>query len=198
MVYPAPMADLIEELKRLPGIGPKSAQRLALYVFGSPRSQIEKLSQLLLSAKDAVTFCEKCFCLTDRSPCDICSGRDRQREVLCVVAEPKDVMALERSGAHRGLYHVMGGLLSPLDGIGPDQLRTRELVARLKDGAFEEIILALNPTIEGETTAAYLHRLIQPLGIKLTRIATGLPIGSDMDFADELTLAKAMEGRREG
>lgn len=198
MVYPAPMADLIEELKRLPGIGPKSAQRLALYVFGSPRSQIEKLSALLLSTKDAVTFCEKCFCLTDRSPCDICSSPDRQKDLLCVVAEPKDVMAIERSGSHRGLYHVMGGLLSPLDGIGPDQLRTRELVARLKDVPFQEVILALNPTIEGETTVAYLHRLIQPFGVRLTRIATGLPIGSDMDFADELTLAKAIEGRREG
>lgn len=198
MIYPAPMADLIEELKRLPGIGPKSAQRLALYVFGSPRSQIEKLSGLLLSTKDAVTFCETCFCLTDRSPCEICQSADRQTDVLCVVAEPKDVMAIERSGSHRGLYHVMGGVLSPLDGIGPDQLRTRELITRLKPGLFREVILALNPTIEGETTAAYLHRLIQPLGVRITRIATGLPIGSDMDFADELTLAKAIEGRREG
>ena len=195
--YPSALAQLVDELKRLPGIGPKSAQRLAIHLYRSPREQLERLSQLFITVQDSISTCTECFSLTDESPCVICADPSRDRTQLCVVEDPKDVLTLERSRAFNGLYHVLGGLIRPLDGVGPDHLRTRELIARLQNGGVREVILALNPTLEGDTTQSYVARLIQPLGVRTTRIPTGLPMGSDMDFADELTLTKALEGRRE-
>ena len=197
MALPVPLLELIDELKKLPGVGPKSAQRLALHIYSSPRSQMERLSELIATLQDRLVFCQNCFCLAEKTPCRICSDPSRDRTLISVVADPKDVMTIERSGAFKGIYHVLGGLLNPLDGLGPEQLRTRELIQRLQDGEVREVILALNPTLEGDTTQMYLRKLLQPLGVRVTRIATGLPIGSDMDFADELTLAKALEGRRD-
>ncbi len=188
------MNDLIEEFKKMPGIGPKSAQRLAFYVLGVTEEEIESLRSALLQVKKGVKYCSVCYNLTVSDPCSICSDPNRSKKTVCVVSDPKDLIAIERTNEYKGVYHILGGVISPLDGIGPDNLRIKELIRRLKDGT-EEVILALNPTTESETTVFYLTKLIKPLGIKLTRIAYGLPIGCDMDFADEATILKSLEGR---
>lgn len=181
----------------MPGIGPKSAQRLAFHILQSSRKDVESLLISIQQAKERLKHCLVCFNITDTDPCKICSDGSRENNLLCIVAEPKDLMAIERSGEYRGRYHVLGGMISPLDGVGPESLRVRELLARLQKEDFSEIVLAISPTTEGEATNIYLTKLIKPLGIKLTRVACGLPIGADMDYADEATLSKAFEGRRE-
>ena len=196
-MYAETFKNLIEELKKLPGIGPKSAQRLAFHVLETTPSEINKLTSALQSAKDKLKHCSNCFNITDQDPCIICSDLSRDNSLLTVVAEPKDLMAIERSGCYRGKYHVLGGLISPLDGVDPESLRIKELLHRLKQNHLAELILATSPTTEGEATNIYLSRLIKPLGVKMTRVAYGLPIGADMDYADEATLFKALEGRRE-
>lgn len=202
MLYTRPLARLIEELEKLPGIGPKSSQRLAFHLIKQPEAAITTLANTLLDAKRQVRFCSQCQNLSAEDPCELCLNPSRQRHVLCVVAEPRDLVALERTREYKGLYHVLGGLLSPLDGVGPEQLKIRELLARLQSsssdaGEVEEVILAINPSVEGEATSLYLARLLKPAGLKVTRIAFGLPMGSDLEFADEMTLVRAMEGRRE-
>lgn len=194
--YPGPVNDLIEEFKKMPGIGPKSAQRLAFYVLGISDSEVEKLSKALAAVKKSIRYCSTCYNLTVEDPCQICRDSSRDKHLICVVAEPKDLIAIERTREFKGKFHVLGGVISPLDGIGPDNLRIRELLGRLKNGV-SEVLLAFNPTTDSEATIFYLSKIIKPLGIKMTRIAYGLPIGSDMDFADEATLLKAIEGRRE-
>jgi recombination protein RecR len=196
-MYADSLAKLIEELQKMPGVGPKSAQRLAFYVLGSARKTIDELVAAIVSAKDRLTYCSTCFNITDIDPCKICADQNRSEEQLCVVAEPKDLVAIERSGFYHGKYHVLGGLISPLDGIEPDSLRIKELLGRLKNRQVKELILAISPTTEGEATVIYLSRLIKPLEVKMTRIAYGLPIGADMDYADPATLSKSLEGRRE-
>ncbi|KPJ68423.1 recombinase RecR [candidate division WOR-1 bacterium DG_54_3] len=181
----------------MPGIGPKSAQRLAFYILQSSGKDVEKLLSSIQQAKERLKHCSLCFNITDVDPCKICSNGNRDIHSLCVVAEPKDLVAIERSGEYNGKYHVLGGLISPLDGIGPENLRIRELLRRLRKEKIAEIILAISPTTEGEATNIYLAKLIKPLGIKLTRVAYGLPIGADMDYADEATLSKAFQGRKE-
>lgn len=193
-MYAETLAKLIEELQKMPGIGPKSAQRLAFYILQSSEKEVEKLLSAITHAKERLKYCSICFNITDVEPCQICS---RDSNTLCIVAEPKDLMAIERSGGYNGKYHVLGGLISPLDGIGPENLRIKELMERLRKENFQEIILAISPTTEGEATNLYLTKLIKPLGIKLTRVAYGLPIGADMDYADEATLSKAFQGRSE-
>lgn len=192
--YPKPVSDLIEELKKMPGIGPKSAQRLVFYLLQITNDEAKTLSNLIIDVKDKIKHCSICYNLSSENICGICSDSKRDKEVICVIAEPKDLIAIERAREFRGIYHVLGGVISPLDGINPDALRIKELLKRLKDG-IKEVIVALNPTTESEATVFYLTKLIKPLGIKLTRIAYGLPIGSDMDFADEATLLKSIEGR---
>ncbi|MFA4967638.1 MAG: recombination mediator RecR [Candidatus Margulisiibacteriota bacterium] len=194
--YAATFKKLIDELKKLPGIGPKSAQRLAFHILESSAGDVKQLAEIMMEAKASLTHCSICFNLTDRDPCEICSDTTRDRTLLCVVEEPKDLMAIERTREFKGIYHVLGGVLSPLNGMGPESLRIKELLVRVKTG-IEEMVLAMNPTTEGEATAMYLTRLLSPLGVKITRIAYGLPIGSDLDYADEATLTKAFEGRRE-
>lgn len=196
-MYAETLNRLIEELKKLPGIGPKSAQRLAFYILQTPVKEVDKLTAALRQAKQDLRSCTVCYNITDIDPCKICADLSRDKEILTVVAEPKDLMAIERSDGYRGKYHVLGGMISPLDGLGPESLRIKELLKRIEKEKFTEIILALSPTTEGEATNIYLTRLIKPLGLKLSRVAYGLPIGADMDYADEATLTKAMEGRRE-
>ena len=196
-MYAKTFANLIEELQKMPGIGPKSAQRLAFYILQSSGKDVGKLVSAVKEAKEKLRHCSVCFNITDIDPCKICSDGSRDDKLLCVVGEPKDLMAIERSGEYNGKYHVLGGLISPLDGIGPDNLRMKELMQRLNKGDFMEIILAISPTTEGEATNIYLTRLLRPFDVKLTRVAYGLPIGADMDYADEATLTKAFEGRRE-
>ena len=196
-MYAETFAKLIDELKKLPGIGPKSAQRLAFYILESSRKEVDLLTAAIKLAKDSIRYCSICFNITDVDPCRICSDPSRDDRLLAVVAEPKDLMAIERSREYNGKYHVLGGMISPLDGIGPDNLRIKELMHRLQTGKINEIILAISPTTEGEVTNICLSRLIKPFGTKLTRLAYGLPIGADMDYADEATLSKAFEGRRE-
>jgi len=196
-MYAETFAKLINELQKLPGIGPKSAQRLAFYILESSRKEVDLLTAAIKLAKDSIRYCSICFNITDIDPCGICSDPSRDDHLLAVVAEPKDLMAIERSREYNGKYHVLGGMISPLDGLGPDSLRIKELLHRLQAGKITEIILAISPTTEGEVTSIYLSRLIKPLGLKLTRLAYGLPIGADMDYADEATLSKAFEGRRE-
>lgn len=193
----APIARLIEELGRLPGIGPKTAQRLAYHLLFAPREEVERLAIAILDAKERVRHCSVCWNLTDRSPCAICSDPARDTGVVCVVEEPKDVVAMEKSRGFRGRYHVLQGAISPLNGIGPDHLRIRELLARIGNEQVQEVIIATNPNVEGEATALYLSRLLKPLGVRVTRIARGLPEGGDIDYVDEVTLSKALEGRRE-
>jgi recombination protein RecR len=193
--YAATFKRLIEELKKLPGVGPKSAQRLAFHMLATSQADVQKLTEAMLEAKRSLKHCSACFNVTDRDPCEICADTGRDRSILCVVEEPKDLMAIERTREFRGQYHVLGGVLSPINGMGPDALRIKELLQRVKKGT--EVILAMNPTTEGEATAIYLSRLLAPLGAKITRIAYGLPIGSDIDYADEATITKSFEGRRE-
>lgn len=190
--------NLIEEFSKLPQIGRKTAQRLAMYITRQPREEVEKFSRALMDTKDKLRFCSICCNITENEICRICSSDKRSGKVICVVEEPQDVFAIEKTNEFRGKYHVLHGIISPLDGIGPNDIRIRELLLRLGingSNAVEEIILALNPTVEGETTILYLSRLIKPLEVKITRIARGIPIGSDLEFADEVTLAKALEGR---
>lgn len=188
---------LLDELERLPGIGPKSAQRIAYYLLNTESSQALRLSDAIQEVKASVQFCSTCFNFAESDTCEICASPVRNQSKICVVSEPKDIPPLERTGAFDGLYHVLHGALSPLDGIGPDELRIQELMSRLASNEIEEIIIATNPNIEGEATAAYLARLIKPLGITVTRPASGLPVGGDLEYADEVTLCRALEGRRE-
>jgi recombination protein RecR len=195
--YPEPVARLIEALQRLPGIGPKTAQRLTFFLLKRPADEVRELSESLMAVKERIVSCRSCFNVTDEDPCRICADPRRDDRVLCVVEEPNDLLAMERTGEFRGRYHVLLGALSPLDGIGPDDIKVRELLARLDGGGVAEVILATNPNVEGEATALYLAKLLRPLGVKVTRIARGLPVGGDLEYADQVTLSKALEGRRE-
>jgi recombination protein RecR len=191
-----PVQSLINEFSKLPTVGPKTAARLVFYLLAQPRGEAESLAEAILAVKDRVRLCSRCFSLTEDDPCAICSDQRRDGTMLCVVAEAKDIFAIERTAAYRGRYHVLGGLISPMDGIGPAQLRTKELVERIAAEGIRETIVATNPNAEGEATALYLARLLNPSGIVVSRLAYGLPIGGDLDYADEVTLAKALEGRR--
>ena len=188
---------LLDELGRLPGIGPKSAQRIAYYLLEADADQARRLAQAILEVKQQVHFCPVCFSYATRETCDVCADASRDRTSVCVVSEPRDVSAIERTGSYRGLYHVLGGVISPMDKIGPEQLHVRELLARLASGEVSEVILATNPDVEGETTATYLARIIRPLGVRVSRLASGLPVGGDLEYADEVTLGRAIEERRE-
>ena len=192
-----PLTELIAQFERLPGIGRKTAQRLAYSILEQPPERAEKFAEALVNARRKIHFCKVCQGLTDKEVCDICDDSRRDRSVICVVAEPKDVMAFERTREYAGVYHVLHGVISPLDGIGPDQLRIKELMSRLGSGEVKEIIMATNPTVEGEATASYISRLVKPMGIKVTRLAYGIPVGGDLEYADEFTLARALEGRNE-
>lgn len=201
-VYPAPIQDLIDELGRLPGIGPKSAQRIAFHLMKLARTDAARLAGAIVEAKDKITFCSQCFNIAEGSgdsetTCSICLDERRDATVLCVVEEPRDIVAVEKTGEFRGRYHVLQGAISPIEGVGPDQLRVKELLGRLDDERVQEIILCTNPNIEGEATALYLARLLKPIGLRVTRIASGLPVGGDLEYADELTLGRALEGRRD-
>jgi len=197
MYLPDPLALLVDELARLPTVGPKTAQRLAFHILRMPEEEVRQLAQAILDARARMRSCSICFNLTDVDPCAICTSPTRDPSVLCVVEDPRDVLAMERTREFKGRYHVLQGAISPLDGIGPEDLRIRELLQRLEGGEVREVIIATNPRVEGDATAIYLTRLIRPLGIKVTRIAHGLPVGGDIEYADEVTLAKALEGRRE-
>jgi recombination protein RecR len=196
MPLPDSLLRLIEELQRLPGIGPKGAQRLAFHILKTPREQADRLADALRDVKERVTYCSVCNNITDADPCVYCSNADRNHNIICVVEEPQNVSAVERSREFRGVYHVLMGALSPLQGIGPDDLKIKGLLSRVGNGV-TEIILATNPNVEGEATAIYLARLLKPLGVKVTRIAMGVPVGSDLEYADEVTMQRAMSGRRE-
>ncbi len=195
--YAEPLARLIDELKRLPGIGPKSAQRIAFHLERVSREDTERLAAALLDVKDKIKLCSVCNNLTQVDPCDYCTDSRRNPEVICVVETPYNVIAVEKTREFHGLYHVLHGVLSPLQGIGPEQLKLKNLIERLKSGKVKEIIVATSPTVEGEATAVYLSKLIKPLGVRVSRIATGIPVGSELEFADEVTMVKAIEGRRE-
>jgi recombination protein RecR len=196
-VYAGPVQDLIDELGRLPGVGPKSAQRIAFHLLKLPKEDALRLARSITEVKDRVAFCTQCFNIAEGDRFGICTDDRRDPTVICVVEEPRDIVAVEKTGEFKGRYHVLQGALSPIEGIGPDQLRVKELLARLDDEGVQEIILCTNPNIEGETTAMYIGRLLKPLGLTVTRIASGLPVGGDLEYADELTLGRALEGRRE-
>jgi recombination protein RecR len=196
MSLPDPLLRLIEELQRLPGIGPKGAQRLAFHILRTPREQADRLVDAVRDVKERVTYCSVCNNITDADPCAFCSSGSRNHHVICVVEEPQNVTAIERTREFKGVYHVLMGALSPLQGIGPDDLKIKGLLGRLENGV-SEVILATNPNVDGEATAIYLARLLKPLGVKVTRIAMGVPVGSDLEYADEVTMHKALEGRRE-
>lgn len=197
MLYAPPIARLLEELERLPGIGPKSAQRIAYFILRSDEEVAGRLAASLLEVKSAIHFCPRCFDFAEAELCEVCANPERDTTLLCVVEEPRDVVAIERTGEFRGLYHVLGGVISPIDGLGPEQLRVRELLDRVSGGIVTEVIVATNTTVEGETTALYLARMLKPLGLRVTRIASGLPVGGDLEYADEVTLGRALEARRE-
>lgn len=192
-----PVSRLIEELNKLPGIGPKSAARLTYYLLRIPEAEARALAEAIIAVKEKTVFCASCQNITDTNPCAICASKERDHSIICVVKEPLDILALERTGQYKGLYHVLHGVLSPMDGIGPDDLKIKELLQRLKIGSVKEVILATNPNLEGEATAMYLQRLLSPFGIRLTRLARGLPVGGDLEYADEITLTHAIEGRQE-
>jgi len=194
--FPEPLLRLIDQLRRLPGIGPKGAQRLAFHLLKTPREETDRLCEALRDVKDQVTYCSICGNTTDVDPCVFCSSPTRDQRIICVVEEPQNVTAVENTRAFKGAYHILMGALSPLQGVGPDDLKIKELLARVRKGV-DEVILATNPNVEGEATALYLARLLKPLGVKVTRIAMGVPVGSDLEYADEITMQKAMEGRRE-
>jgi len=196
-VYEGPIQDLIDELSRLPGIGPKSAQRLAFYIVKAPPEDARRLSEALLGAKDRVRFCRQCYSVAEGDLCRVCRDPSRDPSVICVVEEPKDQAAVEKAGVIRGRYHVLGGAISPLEGIGPDDLRVQELLDRVQRDGVREVILATNPNLEGNATAMYVAALLKPTGILVTRLASGLPVGGDLEYADEVTLGQALEGRRE-
>ncbi|WP_173443819.1 recombination mediator RecR [Selenomonas ruminantium] len=197
MQYIAPLAKLIEHFRALPGIGNKTAVRLAYHVLDMDAEQAKKLAEAIIEAKEKIGYCNTCFNLSDQNPCVICAAEERDHSVICVVEQPQDVAAMERMRDYRGVYHVLHGALSPLEGVGPDQIRIKELLARLTNDTVKEVIMATNPNVEGEATAMYLAKLLKPMGVKVTRIAHGLPIGGDLEYADEVTLSKAMENRRE-
>jgi recombination protein RecR len=195
--YAKPLQRLMDALEALPGIGPKSAQRLALHLLRGPMEQADGLAQALLAARERVRQCAQCFNLSETPHCPICDDPTRDGSLITVVADVRDLMALENAGGYRGTFHVLDGLISPMDGVGPEHLRIRELLKRLEDGGVQEVILATNPTVEGDATALYLARLIKPLSVKVTRIALGLPVGGDLDYADQMTIQRALEGRTE-
>ena len=197
MEYSKPLAKLIECFQKLPSIGPKTATRLALHVIKMPLSNVSEFADALMDAKTKITYCENCFNISCSSPCEICSDHTRNKKIICVVSETKDLMAIEKTNEYHGLYHVLQGLISPIDGIGVDDIRIKELLYRINQNDIEEVILALNPSVEGEATAMYLNKLLKPFNIKITRIAFGLPMGSELEYADEMTLARALEGRVE-
>ncbi len=196
-MLPESLQQLIDQFKRLPGIGGKSAQRLAFHILRTPREDAERLCEAIRQVKDRVTYCTICNNITDVDPCGICADESRDRRSICVVEEPQNVNVVEKTGGFRGTYHVLMGAISPLSGVGPDDLKIRGLLGRIGVGSIDEIILATNPTVEGEATAIYLARLLKPLGVRVTRIAMGIPVGSDLDYADDLTMTRALEGRRE-
>lgn len=187
---------LLDELERMPGIGPKSAQRIAYWMLNTDRETVVRLADAIVEVKNAVHFCPRCFNYAEGDLCEICASSRRDASIVCVVCEPRDIAAIERTAVFSGVYHVLGGALSPIDGVGPDDLHIAELLQRLADGTVHEVVLATDPNVEGETTAAYLARLIKPLGVKVTRLASGLPVGGDLEFADEVTLGRAIESRR--
>ncbi|MGA2955297.1 MAG: recombination mediator RecR [Thermodesulfobacteriota bacterium] len=195
MQHAQPISRLIQELAKLPGIGEKTASRLTMHILRTSKENAEALARAILEVKEKIRFCSQCFNLTDQDPCRICQDPKRNREILCVVSSPEDLVALEKSGGFRGLYHVLHGVLSPLEGVGPKDLRLDELLSRLKGGENKEVILATNPSVEGEATAQYLSQIIKPLGVRVTRIARGVPMGGDLQYIDEITLSKSLENR---
>ena len=197
MHYPEPIAKLIDSFMKLPGIGPKTAVRLAFFVINMREDDVMDFGRALVNAKRKLIYCSECQNISDRDPCYVCDDSSRDRSIICVVQDPKDVVAMEKMKDYHGLYHVLQGAISPVDGVGPEDIKVAELIRRLEDEGIKEIILATNPTIEGEATAMYLSRLIRPIGVKTSRIAHGLPVGGDLEYADEVTLSKALEGRRE-
>jgi recombination protein RecR len=197
MAYPGSLKRLIDVLCRFPGVGQKTAQRLAFYLLGCSREEVVAIARAMVEAKDKLTFCAECGSLAEKEQCSYCSDSGRDRSLLCVLQEPRDVLVLERTGQFRGLYHVLHGALSPLDGIGPEELKLDRLVERIEKVGISEVIIATNPNVEGDATASYLARLLRPLSIKITRIAFGLPVGGDIEYADDLTLSRALDGRRE-
>jgi recombination protein RecR len=197
VILPEPLTRLIEEFQRLPGVGRKSAQRLAFHVLRTPREEADRLCEAVRDVKERVTYCSVCNNITDVDPCGYCRDEGRDRKVICVVEEPQNVFGIEKTRDFKGTYHVLMGAISPLQGVGPDDLKIKGLLSRVEGGGVEEIIVATNPNVEGEATAIYLARLLKPLGVKVTRIAMGIPVGSDLEYADEITMGKAMEGRRE-
>lgn len=197
MSLPASLQELVDQFKKLPGIGAKNAQRLAFHVLRTPREDAERLCAAIRDVKDRVTYCTTCNNITDVDPCAMCNDAARDHRVICVVEEPQNVNVVDRTGGFKGVYHVLMGAISPLQGVGPDDLKIKGLLARIGVDGVDEVILATNPTVEGEATAIYLARLLKPMGIRVTRIAMGIPVGSDLDYADDLTMGKSMEGRRE-
>jgi len=197
VILPEPLSRLIDEFQRLPGVGRKSAQRLAFHVLRAPREDADRLCEAVRDVKERVTYCSVCNNITDVDPCGYCSDQGRDRRVICVVEEPQNVFGIEKTRDFKGTYHVLMGAISPLQGVGPDDLKIKGLLSRVEGGGVEEIIVATNPNVEGEATAIYLARLLKPLGVRVTRIAMGVPVGSDLEYADEVTVHKAMEGRRE-
>lgn len=195
--YIEPIARLISELSKLPGIGNKTAQRLAFYIINMPDEQVGQLASAIAEVKNKIRYCSICQNITDVNPCRICTNPQRDPSIICVVEDPRDVIAMEKTRDFRGLYHVLHGVISPMNGIGPDDIKIKELIARVSDDTIKEVILATNPDVEGEATAVYISKLLKPMGIKVTRIAHGLPVGGDLEYADEVTLSKALEGRRE-
>lgn len=197
-MYAAPaLQKLLDELERLPGVGPKSAQRIAYWMLNTDKATVVRLADAIVEVKESVHFCSRCFNYAEDDLCEICQSAKRDSGVICVVSEPRDIPPIERTAAFSGVYHVLGGELSPMDGVGPDDLHISELLQRLSDPAVREVILATNPNVEGETTASYLARIIKPLGVKVSRLASGLPVGGDLEFADEVTLGRAIEARRQ-
>ncbi len=197
MIYPKSIAALIEQFQKFPAIGPKSAQRMAFHLLKMPMSEVQKIAQTLIDAKENTFACDICFNMSSTNPCEICSSTGRDKSMICVVSETKDLIAIEKTNEFKGLYHVLQGLISPIDGVGAEDIRIKELLHRVANDEVQEVILALSPSVEGEATSLYLNKLIKPFGIKISRIAFGLPVGTDLEYADEITLAKALEGRRE-
>lgn len=197
MIYPKSIAALIEQFQKFPSVGPKSAQRMAFHILKMPLSEVQKFSQIVVEAKENTFACEICFNLSSTNPCEICASRSRDKSIICVVSETKDLIAIEKTNEYHGMYHVLQGLISPMDGIGAEDIRIKELLHRLAEEDVKEVILAVSPSVEGEATSLYLNKLIKPFGIKITRIAFGLPVGADLEYADEITLARALEGRSE-
>lgn len=197
MQYSRPLAKLIEQFQKLPGIGPKSAQRMAFQILKMPQGEVQKFSDALLEAKKLIKYCHICYNMSSQDPCEICTNEKRDKSIICVISETKDLIAIEKTNEYKGTYHVLQGLISPLDGIGPEELRIRELLERVADISVQEVIVALNPSVEGEATSLYLSKILKPFEIKVSRIAFGLPVGGELEYVDELTLARAIEGRRE-